>query len=159
MDSSSPSNTSSTDLEILTGITISAMTTIWDKQPNSFQLRVIPYINAMNHPKNDAQGVLIVQATGGGKSMVYQCSCTIIRGVHLVIQNTLSLSSDQASKIESSNNKYGDVKAIQLDTVSSSAGVKTITSHIQSLGTVSMLEILSYYSRPRNGFENRNGNC
>ena len=92
--------------------------------------------------------------------MVYQCSCTILRGVHLVIQNTLSLSSDQASKIESSNNKYGDVKAIQLDTVSSSAGVKTITSCIQALGTASMFRdtILLFTSPERILKQNRNGN-
>ena len=77
--------------KLLSQITVSAISRIWDKTPNQFQLRVIPHILAMSHRNNDCQGVLVVQATGGGKSMVYQCSATIMTGVTLVIQNTLSL--------------------------------------------------------------------
>ena len=62
-----------------------AMSLIWGKTPNRFQSIVIPSLLVMNHPKNKARGVFVVQATGGGKLMVYQCSGTIFRGVNLII--------------------------------------------------------------------------
>ena len=45
-----------------------------------------------------AQAVLLVQSTGSGKSAVPQTLSVVNGGVTIVIENTLSLGSDQTSK-------------------------------------------------------------
>jgi len=44
-----------------------------------------------------------------------------------VIENTLSLSSDQCSKIKSASQAFGAITAIQLDTINDSSSVEAIT--------------------------------
>ena len=75
---------------------------------------------------------LVLMPTGGGKSMLYQCSGTIFRGVNLIIRNTLSLSSDQASKFINCNQVYGNINAIQLDTITSEENVRNVTKYVLS---------------------------
>jgi superfamily II DNA helicase RecQ len=82
-------------------ITTSAMNTAFGHHSQSFQRSVIPYILEMNNSfEHPIHPVLLVQGTGGGKLSVYQTIGVIKRGVSLIIENTLSLSSDQLSKIK-----------------------------------------------------------
>ena len=83
-------------------ITIDAMSTALDHNPRGFQRDVIPYIIRMKpfNTPHPIHPVLLVQGTGGGKSSVYQTIGVIKQGVSLIIENMLSLSSDQLSKIK-----------------------------------------------------------
>lgn len=85
--------------QTLLDVTTQGMSFVWQKVPNKFQCWVIPHLLSMNNYKNDSQAVLLVQGTGGGNSMVYQCAGTILTGVVVAIENNLSLSLDQCSKI------------------------------------------------------------
>ena len=114
-------------------VTTQAMSLVWGKVPNSFQREVIPHIISMHHCQNDAKAILLVQGTGGGKSMVYQCSGTILTGVALVVESTLSLSSDQCSKIKNASNAHGPVKAIQLDTITSTKMISLVTNNVKQM--------------------------
>jgi superfamily II DNA helicase RecQ len=81
-------------------ITTSTMNTALGHHPRSFQRDVILYVLAMNNSaEHPIHPVLLVQGTGGGKLSVYQTIGVVKRGVSLIIENTLSLSSDQLSKI------------------------------------------------------------
>ena len=61
--------------------------------------------------------ILLVHGTGGGKSAVMQTVATINLGVTLAIENTLSLSVDQSSKISGAEQKHGSVNAFHLDLI------------------------------------------
>ena len=66
--------------------------------PKPFQLKVASHIIRMKHrslvlPHPTAS--LLVQGTGGGKTSVYQTIGVIKCGINLIIQNILTLSSDQ----------------------------------------------------------------
>jgi len=61
--------------------------------------------------------MLLVQGTGVGKSAVPQTVGTVTCGVTLVIENTLSLSADQHSKIKNANPGHGPIKAFHLDSI------------------------------------------
>ena len=87
-------------------ITYEAMQKALGYQPKPFQLTTISHILKMNANSsiNTKKPVptLLVQGTGGGKTSVYQTIGVVKRGINLIIQNTLTLSSDQISKIERS---------------------------------------------------------
>jgi superfamily II DNA helicase RecQ len=81
-------------------ITKEAMNTALGHNPRGFQSDIIPHIISMNNcTTNSIQPTLLVQGTGGGKSSMYQAIGVIEGGVSLIIENTVSLSSDQLSKI------------------------------------------------------------
>lgn len=92
-----------------------AMKTVWDMSPNSFQKEIIPHILKIQFNPNFPMPLLLVQGTGGGKSAVAQTIRGIDAGVTLIIQNTLSLASDQRSKISSSRKTSGPVESFHLD--------------------------------------------
>ena len=74
-----------------------------------------PASNSSMHCRNCRQPVLIVHKTGGSKSSICQTIGFVKDGIHLIIQNTLSLSSDQLSKVDLMHNKC--VLAFQLDSI------------------------------------------
>ena len=61
--------------------------------------------------------LLLVQSTGGGKSMVPMTVGSATRGVTLIIENIQSLTAEQASKFRNANTSYGPIKACQLDSI------------------------------------------
>ena len=64
-----------------------------------------------------AEPMLIVHGTGGGKSSIYQTVGFVKGGVSLIIQNTLSLSSDQLSKLDNATMRSKSIFAYQLDSI------------------------------------------
>ena len=78
-----------------------------------------PASNSSMHCRNCRQPVLIVHKTGGSKSSICQTIGFVKDGIHLIIQNTLSLSSDQLSKVDSMHDKC--VLAFQLDSIKQSS--------------------------------------
>ena len=77
--------------------------------------------------------MLLVQGTGGGKSAVPQTVGAVTRGVTLIIENTLSLSADQHSKIKNANTAYGPVKAFHLDSIRSKRNQDKLSNFLRTL--------------------------
>jgi superfamily II DNA helicase RecQ len=100
-------------------VTIEAMQQALGYHPHPFQLTVISHIIHMklDSLNNPIQPTLLVQGIGSGKSLVYQCIGVIKQGVSVIIQNTLSLSSDQLSKINNVSHCIPCTFALQLDSI------------------------------------------
>ena len=94
-----------------------AMQLTWNRTPCNFQKEAIPRLLMMRCVPNNPSAMLLVQGTGCGKSAVPQTVGAVTRGVSLIIENTLSLSADQHSKIKSANTAHGPVKAFHLDLI------------------------------------------
>lgn len=112
-----------TDFEIIVPYVESminhATTKIWKKKTLSFQRIALLKLLNMHLFGVTKSCVLTVQSTGSGKSLIPMTFRVISRGVTLIIENTLSLASDQKSKFEHMNEHYGAVHAFQLDAVKS----------------------------------------
>lgn len=83
-------------------IGVEAMRRVFHKTPRGYQNDVIPHVLSMISCKhmNIPQPTLVVQPTGSGKSAIPQTvSVSSGGGVSIVLENTLSLGSDQVSKI------------------------------------------------------------
>ena len=60
--------------------------------------------------------VLLVQATGSGKSAVPLTCAVVVGGISVIVENTLSLGSDQTSKVNTNASQaQKHVKSYQLD--------------------------------------------
>ena len=61
--------------------------------------------------------LLVVDRTGGGKSLILHTVAACVAGVSLVIVPLLSLTADQLSRLQSASQTHGSVKAVHLDEV------------------------------------------
>jgi superfamily II DNA helicase RecQ len=129
-------------------VTIEAMEQALGYHPHSFQLNVISHIIRMKLDSfnNPIQPTLLVQGTGGGKSSVYQCIGVIKRSVSLIIQNTLSLSSDQMSKINNVSQRVWCTFAIQLNSIKESQQQALLINTISSLSPTTNHTFFSFAS-------------
>ena len=66
---------------------------------------------------NTPSAMLLVQGACGRKSAVPQTTGKVTFVVTLVIENNLSLSADQHSKIKNNNPGYGPIKSFYLDSI------------------------------------------
>ena len=109
-------------MDVYSNIAIDAMTSIYNKKPQWFQLDVvISHIIKMMVGKIPKQPVLMVQPTGAGKSAVSLTAAIVDGGVTFIIENTLALGTYQASKLEltANSNHCQFVKSILLDSIKS----------------------------------------
>jgi superfamily II DNA helicase RecQ len=83
-----------------------AMEEVWGCTPNCFQAKIIPTILQMLAKDLSPQALLLVQPTGSGKSAIPQTTSVVTNGVSIVIEPTLALSSDQASKYKRASKEY-----------------------------------------------------
>jgi superfamily II DNA helicase RecQ len=128
-------------------ITTSAMNTALGHNPHLFQRNVIPYVLAMNNSAEcPIHPVLLVQGTGGGKSSVYQTIGVVKRGVSLIIENTLSLSSDQLSKIRNISKRLPNVHSFQLDSIKTESTSIYLANQIKNLRLTSSTTIFLFAS-------------
>ena len=97
-------------------ITVETMESIWGRTPRLYQSVVIPHLLRMMCGVLVPSPVLLVQSTGTGKSSVPLTAATVDGGITIIVQNTLALGSDQASKIATAANASAKhVKSYQLD--------------------------------------------
>ena len=119
-------------MDIYTNIAANAMNQIFNKTPQGFQNAVIPHLLRMLSSSIPKQPVLMVQPTGAGKSAVPLTVAVVDGGITLVIENTLALGTDQATKTEliarSTNRKF--VKSIHLDSIKSHKQQRSLSSSI-----------------------------
>ena len=98
-------------------IATEAMSRIFNRVPRGFQCFVIPHLLKMLSGSLPKQPVLMVQPTGAGKSSVPLTTAVVDGGVTLIIENTLSLGSDQHTKVSSCANSTSlrHIKSFHLD--------------------------------------------
>lgn len=117
-----------------TEIVIETMTTLFGRSPRAFQLNVIPHILRMSTGHLPCQPTLMVQPTGSGKSSVPLTIAAVKGGVTIIVENTLSLGTDQSSKVDliahSSNKKF--IKSFHLDSFKSDAEQALLSASILS---------------------------
>ena len=93
-----------------------AMLQVWGRNPRHYQSFVISHILRMMAKQTKPDPVLLVQSTGSGKSSIPLTCAVVDGGVSIIIENTLALSSDQASKVNTqANTDSKKVRAFQLD--------------------------------------------
>lgn len=119
------------DNKLLT-ITSLATNEVFGHPPNKFQSTIIPHILKMLTGQTPCHPVLLVQPTGGGKSIVPQTLSVINGGVTIVIKNTLALGSDQKSKIDNLDQKH-NLFAFQLDQIKQNEHIDAVLSSIDNL--------------------------
>jgi len=106
------------------------MQQIWNRTPIDIQREAIPRILMMRCTPNVPQALLLVQGTGGGKSVVAQTVGGIDCGVTLVIEELLDVATDQKTKVKSASNAYGPVLAYQLDSIKNQLLVEKLKSKL-----------------------------
>ena len=110
-----------------------AMQSTWNRTPCDFQSEAMPRLLMMRCIPNTPSAMLLVQGTGGGKSAVPQTVGAVTRGVTLIIENTLSLSADQHSKIKSANTAHGPIKAFHLDSIRTKRNDEKVSNLVTTL--------------------------
>ena len=97
-------------------IASSAMEKVFSRTPRSYQGLVVSHLLKTMAFELPPEPVLMVQPTGSGKSTIPLTCAVVPGGVTFVIENTLALASDQASKVASLVNPgIKVVKSYQLD--------------------------------------------
>lgn len=108
-----------------------AMREVWNKTPHSYQKEVIPHIIDMIRGNITPSSILLVQPTGSGKSTVPQTCSVVTNGVTLIMETTISLSSDQISKIVPKEGYNGStIMSFQLDKFKKKSERQKIVSFI-----------------------------
>ena len=123
-----------------------AMEQVWGNTPRNFQREAIPRLLMMRCYPNTPSALLLVQGTGGGKSAVPQTVGVVTRGVTLIIENTLSLSADQKSKVNRASNVNGIVKAFHLDSVKRASSITRLCNFLTALSPKTNATIFIYSS-------------
>ena len=123
-----------------------AMSTIWNRNPNEFQLEAIARLLLVRVKQHTPSALLLVQGTGSGKSMVSMTVGITTCGVTLIIENTQSLSADQMSKFDIANAAYGPVKAFQLDSIKDDNVAEKLAECLTSLDYDTNVSVFLYSS-------------
>ncbi len=109
-----------------------AMYDVWGQRPRGYQLDVITKLLKMVSMEIDRQGILLVQATGSGKSSVPQMVAVVDGGITVIIENTLALSSNQISKFDKvTNDEKYNIVTFHLDEIKLEKDREDVTSLIK----------------------------
>jgi superfamily II DNA or RNA helicase len=118
-------------MDKFTSISNQAMFEVWGRTPRGYQSYVISHILKMTKHVINPGAVLMVQATGSGKSSIPQTVGVVDGGITIIIENTLALSSDQMSKLSQSNTKK-NIVSFQLDEIKTSTQQTKVISSINT---------------------------
>ena len=121
------------DKAIIYPIVDDAMSSVWNRNPKEFQREAIARLLLMKCQPHTPCALLLVQGTGGGKSMVPMTVGITTCGVSLIIENTQSLSADQVSKFDVANTAYGPVKAFHLDSIKDNNAAESLNEFLIGL--------------------------
>jgi len=130
---SNNNNNKTVTMEQFDSIASKAMQSVWNRTPYPFQCKVISHVISMRCKPKRPEVTLLVQRTGSGKSSIYQTIGVIDGGIVLVVENTLSLGADQATKIRQASSQYGTVNAFQLDSIKSTSSRTNLIRYLTSL--------------------------
>ena len=81
--------------------------------------------------------LLVVDRTGGGKSLIMQLAATMVGGIVLVVIPLLALTANQLAKIKQAISTYGSVEAHHLDEISAWDQNSKIIPRMHAIGTQS----------------------
>ena len=123
-----------------------AMSSIWNRNPKEFQREAIARLLLMKCQPHTPSALLLVQGTGGGKSMVPMTVGITTCGVTLIIENTQSLSADQVSKFDVANTAYGPVKAFHLDSIKDDNAAESLSKFLIGLESETNVSVFIYLS-------------
>ena len=123
-----------------------AMTVMWNRSPKEFQRLAISQILMMGCKAYGSTAMLLVQSTGGGKSMVPMTAGSVTCGVIFIIENTQALSADQVSKYADVNREFGPVEAFQLDIIKNQLDADELCEYLISLDSDSNSTVYLYSS-------------
>ena len=93
--------------------------------------------------------ILLVQATGRGKSMVPMTIGTVTQGVIVVVENTQALLADQIRKHSTAGQQCGTIEAFQLGSTSREIDQKELCDFLHSLSDKSSVTVFSHTSPER----------
>ena len=97
-------------------LAVNTMQSVYSRSPRDYQQSIIPHILRMMANVIPCEPVLLVQSTGSGKSSVPLTCAVVEGGVSFIIENTLSLGSDQTSKVNLTSSQQSKIiKSYQLD--------------------------------------------
>ena len=129
--------------------------------PYPWQVEATAHILAMMSPKvpdSDPGIVMMVQATGGGKSAVRDAIGLVAGGVILTIVPLLSLGADQTAKLKAKRESNGlPINVFHLDEYQGSKSNGDLLTYIHSLPE-DKVRPFTCSLRPRNWRRTRNGN-
>ena len=77
-------------------------------------------VNKILHDMDGDGKLLLVERTGGGKSLTMQMVLTMTGGIALIIVPLLALTADQVEKIRRANSSFGSVEAHHIDDLTES---------------------------------------
>ena len=124
------------------------MQKVFNRTPRLYQGPVISHLLKMMAFELPPEPVLMVQPTGSGKSTVPLTCAVVTGGVTFIIENTLALGSDQASKVPSLvTSSIKEIKSYQLDTFKSPVELQSLCDGILShLSSNKMTSFICYTS-------------
>lgn len=125
-----------------------AMQSFWNiSNPSDIQINVTSNLLIMNMNKIPPNPILMVQPTGSGKSLIPLTFGTIAKGVVLVIENTLSLASDQCNRIKRVNQFQGHaVSSIHLNNIRTTSQKQSISKYLSEIKPTTNTTIFLYSS-------------
>ena len=107
----------------------------------------------MSHSNHDSQSTPLVQGTDDIKLSACQCSGMIITGAVLVIENTLSFTEDQYSKISNASIFCGPVNAVQLEIINERPIMKKLANAVKCMKRNSQRGTLFLLISPKSIFK------
>ena len=100
---------------LLRTVATTVIQSVWSKNPSSFQLYSITRLLQMHCNGFSPETILLIQGTDSGKSTVPQTVGVTTCGLTLILENTLSLGSDQQYKYCIASQEQGTFSAIKID--------------------------------------------
>ncbi len=104
---------------------------IYSFPPHEWQSSVIRSL-VTAHRQKKKTNKLLVRPTGGGKSLVYQVSALLMKGVTIFISPLLALASDQTEKLRKRTSNIHSIASLHLDGMKASS-IKSIADSISDL--------------------------
>lgn len=91
-----------------------AMISVWNRTPCDFQNESMPHLLMIRCATSAPSDMLLAQGAGGRKSAMLQTVGAVTCSATLIVENTLSLSADQRSKIKKAKPGHGPIESFHL---------------------------------------------
>ena len=129
-------------------IVIDGMKSFWNiPNPTQVQIDVTSKLLLMNLQYVPPNPILMVQPTGSGKTLVPLTYGTIVKSVIIIIENTLSLSSDQCNRVKDVKQIQGHpVSSIHLNNIRTTSQKKAVSNYLSNIESSTNTTIFLYSS-------------
>ena len=93
---------------------LAATQQLFQLHPHEWQIQIIRHL-VLSHRSNNNTNMLVVRPTDGGKSLVYQVTRYLMKGITLFISPLLALASDQTWKLRKITRNRPEFVSLHLD--------------------------------------------